>query len=125
MAPDIKWLVERLNASQHLKCLRTRMRRSVCITPNPEHYDKSITTEYYATTSGMHEYYATTSGMADYYAAATADELCTSRAVFEFSDYEADCYIYMDGIMMDSAAARGTAKHNEVGRVKGLPLRHI
>ncbi len=99
-----------------------RKSSAVSITPNPEYYVESIkqecytTTrrscstssmnEYYATTSDMNEYYVTTSGMADYYAAATADELCTSRAVFEFSDYEADCYLYMDGIMMDSAAER-------------------
>ena len=68
--------------------------------------------------------------MAEYYAAETADELCTSRAVFEFTDYEGDCYLYMyqgkqmppDGIMMDSAAARGMAKREGVGKVKGLEV---
>eukprot|EP00972_Heterocapsa_arctica_P052431 7714958-Heterocapsa_arctica.AAC.1 len=54
--------------------------------------------------------------MAEYYAAAAvAEELTKLRAVFEFLEYEVECYLYMDSVV-----ARELAKRKGVGKVEGL-----
>jgi hypothetical protein len=64
---------------------------------------------------------ATSSGMAEYYAAAAvAEDLIMLRAVFEFFEYEVEANLFMD-----SAAARGMARREGVGKVKGLEVKTL
>eukprot|EP00972_Heterocapsa_arctica_P088234 13010343-Heterocapsa_arctica.AAC.1 len=59
--------------------------------------------------------------MAEYYAAASvAEEISILRAVFEFLEYEVESDLYMD-----SAAARGMAKREGVGKVKCLEVKTL